>query len=125
MLIRKGTKWWLVSAAFAVIAVAVSACRRDGSVREADEPLNPGEVEQATSTYEPMLLRMAGIGGRVELRLSVGADGSVLDARVTQSSGRQEQDSAAVKVAKVARFAPAVAPREQAYVVTFSGKPPE
>jgi TonB family protein len=49
---------------------------------------------------------MAGIGGEIRLRLDVDAEGRVVTARVVEGSGRQELDSAAVNVARIAKFVP-------------------
>lgn len=56
----------------------------------------------------PRALRDRGISGVVTvLMLLIGADGSVEQTRVVESSGFEEMDQAALNVARVMRFTPA------------------
>jgi TonB family protein len=48
----------------------------------------------------------------------------VVTARVVEGSGRQELDSAAVNVARMAKFGPEKTGREITYAVVFPGAPP-
>ncbi len=56
----------------------------------------------------PPLLRNAGIGGQVVVCLFISKEGTVLDRRVSQSSGYAQLDEAALKVAGIFRFTPAL-----------------
>ncbi len=70
--------------------------------------LNPGEVVQAMARSYPPLLREAGIGGTVRIHFLVGVDGTVRDTRLQEGSGHAALDRAALEVAGVYRFAPAM-----------------
>ena len=94
----------------------------DGFDREADlsaapvftpmtvrpEIRNRNEVMQALMREYPPLLRDAGIGGQVVVWFYISETGQVLDRRVSQSSGHEQLDEAALKVADVLRFTPAL-----------------
>lgn len=60
------------------------------------------------SAYYPEALRRRGISGSVTLHIVVGADGTVQEAKVIESSGYPEMDAAAVQVGYQLRFEPAV-----------------
>ncbi len=62
----------------------------------------PRKLKDVRPVY-PQDLREAGVGGKVELRATIGADGSVRDAQVTQSV-QPELDAAAVDAVKQWRF---------------------
>ena len=69
---------------------------------------NRAEIQQALMTQYPAMLRNAGIGGTVELWFFISKEGRVLDRRVFRSSGYVQLDEAALKVADVFRFTPAL-----------------
>ena len=69
---------------------------------------NRAEIQQALMTQYPAMLRNAGIGGTVEVWFFISEEGRVLDRRVFESSGYVQLDEAALKVADVFRFTPAL-----------------
>ena len=69
---------------------------------------NRSEVQAALVREYPALLRDAGIGGRVLVWFFISEDGVVLDTRVSESSGHLPLDEAALQVADVFRFSPAL-----------------
>jgi protein TonB len=69
-----------------------------------DEP--PVLIEYVTPEY-PILYREAGIEGTVQVRVLVGVDGNVLDAKVLSSDAATEMQQAAVEAAMKCRFKPA------------------
>ncbi len=69
---------------------------------------NKREVQAALMREYPPLLRNAGIGGRVVVWFFISEEGQVLDRRVSQSSGHIPLDEAALRVADVFRFSPAL-----------------
>ncbi len=69
---------------------------------------NRSEVQQALMRLYPPILRDAGIGGTVVVWFFISEAGRVLDRRVSESSGRTQLDEAALQVADVFRFTPAV-----------------
>ena len=72
------------------------------------ELTNRQQVIQALMREYPSILRDAGIGGQVVVWFFISESGSVLDRRVSQSSGHSQLDEAALKVADVYRFTPAL-----------------
>ena len=70
--------------------------------------VNRSDVVQAMSDEYPPLLRDAGIGGQVGVFFYVDARGEVRDVRVEESSGHPALDAAALAVASVYRFSPAL-----------------
>ncbi len=70
--------------------------------------LNRDEVVRAMQRSYPPLLRDAGIGGTVTLYLYIDVNGVVRDHRIAVSSGHPRLDSAAIEVADVYRFTPAL-----------------
>ena len=56
----------------------------------------------------PSMLRNAGIGGEVVVWFFISEEGRVLDRRVSRSSGHKLFDEAALQVADVFRFSPAL-----------------
>ena len=72
------------------------------------EIINRGEVQAALMREYPSILRDSGIGGTVEVWFFISEEGRVLDSRVSQSSGQVQFDEAALKVADVVRFSPAL-----------------
>ncbi len=69
---------------------------------------NRGEVQAALMREYPPILRDAGIGGTVVVWFFITEDGIVQDKRVSQTSGQIQFDEAALKVADVFRFSPAL-----------------
>jgi protein TonB len=72
------------------------------------EILNRREVQQALVRLYPSILRDAGIGGSVTVWFFISETGQVLDRRVSESSGQLPLDEAALQVADVFRFSPAL-----------------
>ena len=70
--------------------------------------LNVGEVRQAMVDAYPPVLRSAGIGGTVRVFFFISENGTVEDYRIQQSSGFQQLDDAALAVAGLYRFSPAL-----------------
>jgi protein TonB len=69
---------------------------------------NRTEVVAAMEAQYPPLLREAGIGGTVRIFFFIDADGTTQSIRLSQSSGHPALDDAAMKVAGVYRFSPAL-----------------
>ncbi len=69
---------------------------------------NRREVQAALMREYPPLLRTAGIGGTVIVWFFISEEGQVLDRRVARSSGHVPLDEAALQVADVFRFSPAL-----------------
>jgi protein TonB len=69
---------------------------------------NLAEVTRALEREYPPLLRDAGIGGVVYVWFFVDEDGAVQRTRVDKTSGHPTLDAAALKVADVIRFSPAL-----------------
>ncbi|MDH5591070.1 MAG: TonB family protein [Gemmatimonadota bacterium] len=69
---------------------------------------NRGDVIRAMEREYPPLLRDAGIGGQVKVYFFIDENGVVRDRRIDQSSGHQALDDAALKVAEVYQFTPAM-----------------
>ena len=72
------------------------------------ELTNRNEVIQALTREYPSILRDAGIGGQVMVWFFISETGRVLDSRVDQSSGHVQLDEAALEVANVYQFSPAL-----------------
>ena len=72
------------------------------------EILNRPEVQAALIREYPTILRDSGIGGQVTVWFFVSEEGRVLDRRVSESSGQLALDEAALRVADVFRFSPAL-----------------
>jgi protein TonB len=69
---------------------------------------NRNDVVRAMEREYPPLLRDAGIGGTVRVYFFIDEEGQVQDYRIDQSSGHQALDDAALAVADVYRFSPAL-----------------
>ena len=69
---------------------------------------NVSEVQAALVREYPPLLRDAGIGGTVEVWFQIDEEGMVRQTLVKVSSGHAALDQAALKVADVAEFTPAL-----------------
>ncbi|HEX7089394.1 MAG TPA: TonB family protein [Longimicrobiales bacterium] len=74
----------------------------------APELKNREEVARALSRYYPPLLRDAGIGGTVLVWFLIDEEGKVRKYQVKESSGHEALDEAALKVADIMRFSPAL-----------------
>ncbi|HUP51389.1 MAG TPA: energy transducer TonB [Longimicrobiales bacterium] len=70
--------------------------------------LNRDEIIAALIDRYPALLREAGIGGRVRVYFHIDGNGTVTHTRIDQSSGHPALDDAALAVASVYRFSPAL-----------------
>ena len=69
---------------------------------------NRTEIVRAMEEAYPALLRDAGIGGTVRVYFFIEADGSVGSSQIDQSSGHAPLDAAALSVANVYEFSPAM-----------------
>lgn len=69
---------------------------------------NRNEVIRALEREYPPLLRDAGIGGTANIWFFIDESGRVQDTRIQQSSGHPQLDDAALKVADVMQFTPAM-----------------
>ena len=69
---------------------------------------NRSEVQAALMREYPAILRDAGIGGTVVVWFFITEEGLVQDTRISQTSGQLQFDQAALKVADVLRFTPAL-----------------
>ena len=69
---------------------------------------NRGEVTAALMREYPPILRDAGIGGRVVVWFFISEEGVVGDRRVSQTSGQVQFDDAALRVAEIISFTPAL-----------------
>ncbi len=69
---------------------------------------NRPEVSAALEKFYPPLLRDAGIGGTVNVWFFIDANGHVQKTLVQQSSGHDALDKAAIQVADIMRFSPAL-----------------
>lgn len=70
--------------------------------------LNKREMERALALEYPPLLRDRGTGGTTIVWFYVDEQGMVRQAMVRRSSGHPELDRAALRVARIARFSPAL-----------------
>lgn len=70
-------------------------------------PRNVDDFMAGLSEHYPPQFRDAGIGGTAQVRLLIDRAGRVAEATIIRSSGYPEMDSAAVRVARDTRFAPA------------------
>lgn len=69
---------------------------------------NRDEVSRALVRHYPPLLRDAGIGGTVQVWFFIDEAGNVQSTRINTSSGQKALDEAALKVADVMKFTPAL-----------------
>lgn len=67
---------------------------------------NPEEVSQALLRHYPMILRDAGIGGTARVWFFIEKTGRVGRTLIHQSSGFDDLDAAALKVASIMQFTP-------------------
>ncbi len=76
------------------------------------EITNRSEGQAALMTEHPAALRDSGIGGRAVVWFYISDEGRVLATQIFESSGYEELDQAAFKVAAVFQFTPAMNPRQ-------------
>jgi protein TonB len=69
---------------------------------------NRAEVSRAMEREYPPLLRDAGIGGTVNVWFFIDEEGKVINRLVQESSGHKALDDAALKVADIIEFTPAL-----------------
>jgi protein TonB len=69
---------------------------------------NRREVVQAMMRAYPPILKDAGIGGQALVWFFISEEGRVLDKRISRSSGHEQLDEAALDVASVYEFTPAL-----------------
>ncbi len=69
---------------------------------------NRAEVARALEREYPPLLRDAGIGGTVQVWFFIDEQGSVVNTLVNESSGHKALDDAAIQVANIIQFTPAL-----------------
>ena len=69
---------------------------------------NRGDVARALEREYPPLLRDAGIGGTVQVWFFIDEEGRVVNTQVNESSGHKALDDAAIKVAEIIEFTPAL-----------------
>ena len=74
----------------------------------APEILNREEIVEEMEKNYPPLLKSAGIGGIVHVYFYIDAEGRVQTTRVNRSSGYQQLDQAALELAGLYRFSPAL-----------------
>ncbi|MBW3534316.1 MAG: TonB family protein [Gemmatimonadetes bacterium] len=74
----------------------------------APDILNRSEIIAAMEREYPPLLREAGIGGSIRIHFFLDETGAVAQTRVDESSGHQALDEAAMRVASVYEFTPAL-----------------
>ena len=72
------------------------------------ELMNVAEVAQALARNYPPLLKDAGIGGIAVVWFYIDTQGRVLKTQLSKSSGHRALDEAAINVAQVMRFSPAL-----------------
>jgi len=70
--------------------------------------VNIPEIQAALERNYPSLLRDAGIGGSVLVWFFIDEEGRVLNTDLRESSGYQAMDAAALKIAPMMRFTPAM-----------------
>jgi protein TonB len=69
---------------------------------------NRDEVARALEREYPSLLRDAGVGGRVDVWIRISESGTIERTQVNTSSGQAALDDAALKVAQIIKFSPAM-----------------
>ncbi len=72
------------------------------------EVRNRSEVEAALTRLYPAVLRDSGIGGTVMVWFLISEEGTVVDRRIFEGSGHTQLDEAALEVADIFRFTPAL-----------------
>jgi protein TonB len=74
----------------------------------APDILNRSEIQRAMRDIYPPLLREAGIGGTVRVFFFIDGEGMVQKTQIETSSGHETLDEAAMAVASLYRFSPAL-----------------
>ena len=74
----------------------------------APEVTNPEEVQRALTRQYPPLLRDAGIGGTVQIWIFIDGFGKVRRTLLDSSSGHRALDNAALQIAEIIQFNPAL-----------------
>ncbi len=97
-----------ITAQTVVTAEDISAAPTFTPYSVAPELKNPEVVQQALAREYPSILKDAGITGRTVVWLFIDEQGKVLRAVVKQSSGTPQLDAAALAVARVMEFTPAI-----------------
>ena len=72
------------------------------------EMKNTADVVRAMQRFYPPLLRDAGIGGKVLVWFLIDEQGEVIKTQLKKGSGHTALDEAALKVAEIAKFTPAL-----------------
>ena len=88
--------------------VDIAAAPRFTPMTVRPEIRNRPQVQAALMREYPAILRDAGIGGTVVVWFFITEEGLVQDTRISQTSGQVQFDEAALKVADVLRFTPAL-----------------
>jgi protein TonB len=109
------------------VAVDISSQPTFTPYEVAPEIRNRGEIQQALTREYPATLRDAGIGGRVLLHFFIDEKGVLDNVIVAESSGFEALDEAAMRVARVFEFTPALNQGEQVAVwiqvpITFESR---
>ena len=86
----------------------LSAAPRFTPMTVSPEILNRPEIIRALTRLYPSILRDAGIGGTVEVWFFISEEGTVLDSRVSIPAAEAQLNRAALEVANVFRFSPAL-----------------
>jgi TonB family protein len=74
----------------------------------APELINRAEVMRSLNEHYPPMLRAAGIGGRPTVWFHIDAQGHVQQTLLSKSSGHPAMDEAALRVAPIMKFSPAL-----------------
>ncbi len=74
----------------------------------APEYTNGSQMISALERFYPQMLKDAGIGGTVKVAFHISEQGEVLETRLDQGSGYTSLDEAAMRVAEIAKFSPAL-----------------
>ena len=98
----------LISLRRAEGADRISPAAAESSYTMAPQIVNIGAVRRAMFAAYPALLRDAGVGGTATVRFFVDESGTVRETRLDQSTGHVALDEAALTVADVFEFSPAV-----------------
>jgi len=69
---------------------------------------NREEVRKALTREYPVLMREAGLGGTVQVWFFIDEEGRVVRTQIHEGSGHGELDKAALKVAEIIQFTPAL-----------------
>ena len=112
---------------FAALFLVAAGCATAGPRTVAPRHINRDHFEQLIEREYPPLLRNAGIGGVTRVLLKLDNGGIVEDVSIVESSGYQELDTVALRVAREMRFTPYLidgepAPVQISFTVTFSAR---